>query len=386
MKAEGLDNVRLQPVKVPHWVRGKESAQLTAPVEKLLNISGLGSSVGTTPAGITASVIAVRSFDELEQLGSSKIRGKIVLYDAEWKRAGGTSVYRNSGPARAAKLGAVAALVRPTTGFILYSPHTGNTDYVTGMAKIPAAGIAFEDAALIRQLLDSGLEVKVCLKMEARTLPDADSANVMGEIVGRELPDEIVVLGGHIDSWDVGQGAHDDAGGVISAWQAISLMKQLGLKPRRTVRAVGWTNEENGARGGQAYRDVWGVRQKHVAAIEMDDGVERPLGFRFNFKDAEPKDPKYISADKKLKQIIQLLTGVGLSEIIPGSGGTDIGPLTTDGIPSLGLFTSQEHYFDWHHTQGDTLDKVDPQDLRRCIAALAVMTYVLADMSGQLAD
>ena len=384
MRADGLDNVRLQPVKIPHWERGRESAKLIAPVEKSLSILGLGSSVGTRPEGITAPVIAVRSFDELEALGSAKIRGKIVLYDPEWKRRGGSSLYRNTGPARAAKLGAVAALIRPTVGFILYSPHTGNTDYVPGVPQIPAAGIAFEDAALIRKLLDSGDEVKICLKMEARTLPDADSANVMGEIVGRELPDEVVVLGGHIDSWDVGQGAHDDAGGVISAWQAVYLIKKLGLKPRRTVRAVGWTNEENGARGGQKYRDEIAARQKHVAAIEMDDGVERPLGFRFDLKNAEPKDPAYRFAQEKLEQIVRLLAGIGVDKITPGSAGTDIGPLMLDGIPSLGLFTSQEHYFDWHHTQADTLDKVDPQDLRRCTAALAVLAYVLAEMPERL--
>src|SRR6185436_15773931 len=194
--------------------------------------------------------------------------------------------------------------------------------------KIPAAGITVEEAALIRRLLESGQEVKVCLRMEAQTLPDADSANVMGEIVGRELPDEVVVLGGHIDSWDVGQGAHDDGGGVISAWQAVTLMKQLGLRPRRTVRVVGWTNEENGARGGATYRTSLGDDvKKHVAAIEMDGGAERPTGFGFSITGVEPNTPGHDAARQKLQQIAKLLEAIGANTISNGGGGTDIAPL-----------------------------------------------------------
>lgn len=384
MKADGLDNVRLQPVKVPRWVRGQESARMTAPMEKPLSMLGFGSSIGTPPQGITAPVVVVSSFDELDVLGSAKVAGKIVVYDVNSKQY--TSTYRNNGAARAAKHGAVAVLVRSMTGSSLYTPHTGNQDYVEGIAKIPAAGITIEDAALIRRLVESGQEVKVFLKMEARTLPDADSANVMGEIIGSELPNEVVVLGGHIDSWDVGHGAHDDLGGVIAAWQAVVLMRQVGLKPRRTVRAVGWTNEENGARGGQSYRDVLGAEKRHVAAIEMDDGAERPLGFRFSLQDATGESPKYRAAKRKLEDIVQLLNGIGVNTIVSGSAGTDIGPLTQDGIPSLGLFTTSEHYFEWHHSHADTLDKIDPQHFRLCIASLAVMAFVLADMPGELSN
>jgi carboxypeptidase Q len=250
--------VRLQPVKVPHWVRGEESAQMTAPFKKPLAILGFGSSIGTPREGITASVIVVGSFDELDALGRTKVAGKIVVYDVNSNQY--TSTYRNNGAARAAKHGAVAVLVRSMTASSLYTPHTGNQDYVEGIPKIPAAGITIEDAALIRRLVESREDVKVCLKMAARTLPDADSANVMGEIIGNGSPNEVVVLGGHIDSWDVGHGAHDDLGGVIAAWQAVFLMRQLGLKPRRTVRAVGWTNEENGARGGQIIAMFWAPR------------------------------------------------------------------------------------------------------------------------------
>lgn len=382
MKADGLDNVRLQPVKVPHWVRGEESARMTAPFKKPLAMLGFGSSVGTPRDGITASVIVVSSFEELDALGSTKVAGKIVVYDVNSKQY--TSIYRNNGAARAAKHGAVAVLVRSTTESSLYTPHTGNQDYVEGIKKIPAAGITIEDAALIRRLVESGEDVKVSLKMEAKTLPDADSANVMGEIIGTGSPNEVVVLGGHIDSWDVGQGAHDDLGGVIAAWQAVVLMRQLGLKPRRTVRAVGWTNEENGARGGQMYRDVLGAEKRHVAAIEMDDGSERPLGFRFSLRDAAPESSSFLRARLKLEEIVQLLAGIGVNAIVSGSAGTDVGPLTQDGIPSLGLFTTGEHYFEWHHSHADTLDKIDPQDFRRCIASLAVTAFILADMPGEL--
>jgi len=202
MEAEGLKNVRLQPVKVPHWVRGNESARMLAPFEKTLNMLGLGGSVGTQPQGITASVIVVRSYEELEALGRAKVEGKMVLYDDQWTDYGGTSLYRGSGAARAAKLGAVAALVRSTAGASLYTAHTGSQRDSDGVPRIPAAAITVEDAAWIRRLVESGQSVKVCLKMEAQTLPDANSANVMGEIVGRELPDEVVVVGGHIDSWN----------------------------------------------------------------------------------------------------------------------------------------------------------------------------------------
>jgi len=386
MEAEGLKNVRLQPVKVPHWVRGNESARMLAPFEKTLNMLGLGGSVGTQPQGITASVIVVRSYEELEALGRAKVEGKMVLYDDQWTDYGGTSLYRGSGAARAAKLGAVAALVRSTAGARLYTDHTGSQRDSDGVPRIPAAAITVEDAAWIRRLVESGQSVKVCLKMEAQTLPDANSANVMGEIVGRELPDEVVVVGGHIDSWDVGQGAHDDASGVISAWQALSLTKQLGLKPRRTLRAVGWTDEENGVRGGKAYRNEIAVQQRHVAAIEMDDGAERPLGFDFSLQDAGLESPKSLSVKKKLEEIARLLEAIGVTQIVPGGGGTDIAPLKQDGTVTLGLFNLREHYFDWHHSHADTLDKIDPQMFRRCVAALAVMAYVLADMPGTLAE
>jgi carboxypeptidase Q len=221
--------------------------------------------------------------------------------------------------------------------------------------------------------------------MEAETLPDADSANVMGEIVGTGRPDEVVVLGGHLDSWDVGQGAHDDGSGVVAAWQAVVLMKQLGLTPRRTIRVVAWTNEENGTRGGDAYRDALGSDvDKHVAAIEMDEGAERPVGFAYSILGTGNNAPRVLGATARLREIARLLDEIGAGAIDLGGGGTDIGPLMRTGVPGFGLVTVNERYFDWHHTNADTFDKIDLQDFRRCIASLAVMAYVLADMPGRL--
>jgi carboxypeptidase Q len=271
------------------------------------------------------------------------------------------------------------------TGSSLYTPHTGNQTYEAGVPQIPAAAITVEETALMRRLVEAGQNVQVHLEMEAKMLPEADSANVMGEIAGRERPDEVVVLGGHIDSWDVGQGAHDDGGGVVAAWQAVTLMKQLGLRPRRTVRVVGWTNEENGARGGATYRTALGDDvKKHVAAIEMDGGSERPTGFGFSITGVEANTPAHDAAKQKLQQIGKLLEAIGANNISNGGGGTDIAPLGQAGVPLLGLQTTGEHYFDWHHTNSDTLDKVNPQDLRKCIATLAVMAYILADMPEPL--
>jgi Zn-dependent M28 family amino/carboxypeptidase len=207
----------------------------------------------------------------------------------------------------------------------------------------------------------------------------------MGELVGRELPDEIVVVGGHLDSWDVGQGAHDDGAGVIATWRSVVLMKELGLRPRRTVRAVAWTNEENGARGGNAYRDALGASVgRHVAAIEMDEGAERPIAFGFGIRGLGADDPRIVRAMATLGEIVRLLEGVGASEVRLGGGETDIDPLMRAGVPGFGLLTVDEHYFDWHHTNADTLDKIDRQDLRRAVASLAVLAYVLADMQERL--
>lgn len=379
MRKEGLQNVRMPEVAVPHWVRGKESAKIVAPIARPLTMLGLGNSVGTPKQGIHAEVIAVKNFDELKALGREKVAGKIVLYNVEYQGYRQTVGYRASGPSRAAELGAVAVLVRAVGSSTLQTPHTGSLVYAANAPKIPAAAISIEDALLIQRLADAGEKVHVELSMESEMQAPARSANVIGEIVGREKPEEVVVLGGHLDSWDVGQGAQDDGSGVMASLQAVVLMKKLGLQPRRTVRVVLFTNEENGLAGGNAYRSSIGAEVKnHVAAIEMDGGAERPLGFGIG-----GGDPKQIAL---LRQIGKLLDGIGAGQITLGGGGADIGPIMHDGVPGLGLRTVGEHYFDWHHTHADTLDKVDPVEFRKCTAAMAVMAYVLADMPGKLTD
>jgi len=387
MREEKLDNVRKLPVLVPHWVRGRESARVTSPVEKEISILGLGGSIATPGGPLTAPVVAVRSFEDLAALGRDAVQGKIVLYAVPWMGYGETVRYRASGASRAADLGAVAALVRSATGRSLYTPHTGSLRYDEGSAAIPAAAVTVEDAEWLARLIAAGQEVRVELSMEARMLPDAPSFNLVAEVEGREKPEEVVVMGGHFDSWDVGQGAHDDGAACIAAWHALTVIRKLGLTPRRTLRVVLWTNEENGLRGARAYRDWLGDGvSTHVAAIEMDGGAERPVGFGLGLRAGQKDAPDalYDEALTTLRQIGALLSGIEASEITRGGGGADIGPLMTEGVPGLGLRTVGEHYFDWHHTEADTLDKVDPDKFRRAMALLAVTGFVLADMPGTL--
>ena len=378
MKRDGLENVATPAVKVPHWVRGREDAEMVKPVRHSLSMLGLGGSVATPPDGITAEVVPVSSFDALNALGREKVAGKIVLFNVPYEGYGKTVAYRGGGPSRAAKLGAVAMLLRSVGSLAMQTPHTGALNYTESDPKIPAAAITLEDATLIQRLTDAGETVSVHLYMEAHMLPDADSANVMGEITGREKPEEIVVMGGHIDSWDVGAGAQDDGSGIIASLEAVAVVKKLGLRPRRTLRVVFWTNEENGGAGGRAYREMVGGKiHNYVAAIEMDGGAEKPVGFGVSPGGA---------ALARAKEIGHLLEPIGADTVREGGGGADIGPLMHDGVPGLGLFTVGQHYFDWHHSRTDTVDKIDPREFRQCVAAMAVMGYVLADMPERLGE
>jgi Iap family predicted aminopeptidase len=374
MKRAGLANVRTIPVKVPHWVRGRESAEMVDPLAKPLFMLGLGGSIATPPGGITAEVAVVSDFNQLEKLGRTGVQGKIVLYDAPFVTYDKTVTYRSQGASRAARLGAVAALVRSIAPRSLRDPHTGAMNYTDAGPRIPAAAVSVEDAEYLHRLVQSGQRVRVHLEMEAHFEPDADSADVMGEIVGREKPDEIVVIGGHLDSWDVGQGAHDDGAGAIAALEAAALIRQAGLHPRRTIRVVFWTNEENGGRGGDEYRKWAGDQvKKHIAAIEMDGGAETPVGFDLGSKTV-PADFRNRAA-----AIAGLLKSIGADKMSVGDGEADIEPLMNLGVPAFGLRTTMAHYFDYHHSQADTFDKIVPEDFRKCVAAMAVMSYVLAD-------
>ncbi|HSM37625.1 MAG TPA: M20/M25/M40 family metallo-hydrolase [Longimicrobiales bacterium] len=375
MSADGLENVRAQPVTVPHWVRNDESLRLVEPTVAELPMLGLGGSVGTPSGGITAEVLVVDSFEDLERRADDA-RGRIVLFDVPFTTYGETVQYRTGGAVAAARAGAVASLIRSVTPYSMRTPHTGVMRYEEGVAQIPHAAITVEDALRLRRIAERGRIPVVHLEMGAETLPDATSRNVMAEIVGRERPDEIVVLGGHIDSWDVGDGAMDDGGGSVVAWEAVRLMKELGLRPRRTVRVVLWTNEENGLRGARAYADELAAdAARTVLAIESDAGVFRPLGFGFTGTD---------EAYEIVRAVGGLLDKIGAGEISRGGGGADIGPLMQTGVPGMGLRVDGTRYFWYHHSPADTMDKLDPHEMALCVAAMAVMAYVVADLDDPL--
>ncbi len=377
MRADGLANVHGEPVMVPHWVRGEESAALVSPRAVPLHMIGLGMSVGTPPDGITAPVLVVNSFDELAQRAADA-KGAIVLFDYPFRTDlapldgyNDAVTYRGRAPIAAARAGAVAALIRSVSSFSIQNPHTGSTRYDPSVPQVPAAALSVEDTEMLHRMADRGQKIVLTLKMGAHQLPDAPSRNVVAELRGRETPDEVVVLGGHIDSWDVGQGAMDDGGCSVAAWDAVRLIKQLGLTPKRTLRVVLWTNEENGTRGGRAYRDAHaGALGRHVAAMECDNGVFRPNGFKFRGSDA---GLAYV------RQVGALLESIGAGRVQDGDPEADVSFLTQAGVPTLGLDVDTSKYFWYHHSAGDTMAVIDRDDMARCVATMAAMAYVLAD-------
>lgn len=375
MAEDGLENVRSEPVMVPRWIRGEESARLVQPRSQSLTMLGLGGSVGTPPGGIRGELLVVESFQELEER-ALEAEGKIVLFDAPFTSYGETVQYRTQGAVAAARAGALASLVRSVTPFSMNTPHTGTMSYEEGVEPIPHAALTLEDASMLHRLQERGVGIEVVLEMEARNEGFVPSRNIMAEVVGRELPGEIVVVGGHSDSWDVGQGAMDDAGGVVAAWEAVRLMKALGLRPRRTVRVVGWTAEEVGIYGGRAYAGAPGREgETHVLGMESDGGVFSPTGFGFTGSDA---------AFAVVQEIGRLLESIGAGTVTRGGGGADIGPMMEQGMPGMGLSVDSRRYFWYHHSAADTLDKLDPQEMARCVAAMAVMAYVVADLPDPL--
>ena len=376
---EGHEHVTLERVLVPHWVRGAQAAQVLAPVPRELPVLTLGGSVATPPGGVTAELVAVGSFAELEAR-RAEIKGKIVLFDHPMSKQGnpgkayGEAIgYRTTGAAHAAPFGAVAVLVRSLTTRSLGALHTGSMRYPDAKAaRIPGAAVSIEDAELLHRLTSRGEKVRLHLLLSPRTLPDAESANVLGEIRGRELPEQVVIIGAHLDSWDVGQGAQDDGAGVVTVMQALTTLRSLGLVPRRTLRVVLFTNEENGVRGGAQYAlDHRGER--HVAAFEMDAGAGAPLGFM-----TEGEQPYLDEA----REITALLVPLGASAMSAGFSGEDVQALQPAGVPLFGISLDLEHYFDVHHSAADTLDKVDPEQLKKSVAALATMAFVVADREG----
>jgi carboxypeptidase Q len=384
MKADGFDTVYTESVKVPHWVRGKESLQMISPRPRSLPMLGLGGSIGTPIEGITAEVIVVDELDSVATLGA-RAKGKIVLINQAFEDGRGPAPFRgysqtvrirSQGAIEAAKVGAIACIIRSVGPYGMQTPHTGSMAYMDGVAKIPAAAITIEDADMIERMVNRGQSVVLTLKMEAQTLPDADSRNIIVELRGYEKPEEVVVMGGHFDSWDVGTGAMDDAGGCIVSWEAIRLMKQLGLRPRRTIRVVFWTNEENGLRGAQVYKNNRENEVKnHVLAIESDAGVFKPLGYGFTGVN---------DAYAIIREIGQLLQPIEAGTITRGGGGADIAPLTREGVPSMGLTVDGSKYFWYHHTDADTIDKLNKEDVNKCVASMALMSFIVADMVERL--
>lgn len=375
MRRDGLENVRGEPVMVPKWVRGEESAELLQPRWSRLPMLGLGGSIGTPPGGIMAEVLVVGSWEELAARAEDA-RGKIVLFDVPFTTYGATVQYRVNGAIEAARVGAVASMIRSVGPFGMQTPHTGGMRYDPGVPAIPHFAITMEDAMMLHRMQRRGERIVVRVQMAAQTLPDVESRNVIGELVGREHPEEIVVIGGHIDSWDVGTGAMDDAGGVVVAWEAVRLLKELGLQPRRTIRVVGWTNEENGLRGATAYRDRHRDQlHNHILAIESDAGVFRPTGFGFTGSDA---------ARALIRQIGGLLRPVGADSIWASGGGADIGPIMAEGVPGMSHNVDGTRYFWYHHTHADTVDKLDPREVAMNVAAMAVMAFIIADMPERL--
>jgi len=374
MNEDGLENVRGEDVMVPRWVRGEETLTLLEPRVADLRILGLGGTIGTSPTGVTAEVLVVNSYDDLTA-NADKAVGKIILYNnAEWK--GYDTTYRRSGAVRAAQVGAVGSLIRSVGPVSMYTPHTGASSYADDVVKIPHAAVTIEDASMMQRMQDRGQKIVVRLNMDDVTLPDALSRNVIGEIVGSEFPNEVVILGGHIDSWDVGVGAMDDGGGVVAAWEALRLMKELGLRPRRTIRVIAWTNEENGSRGANAYKNAYLDQiENHILGIESDSGVFKPSGFGFSGSDA---------AFNLLTEIGHLLDRIDSGTITKGGGGADIGPLMREGMPGMGLRVDRTEYFWYHHSPADTMDKLDPYEMGLCVATMAVMAYVVADMEMRL--
>jgi carboxypeptidase Q len=383
MKRDGFANAHAEPVMVTHWVRGAESAELITPRRTPLHILGLGRSVGTPRGGIQAPVLVVHSFEDL-RAHAAQARGKIVLYNVPFDTTvvpfagyGRAVVYRALGADSASAVGAVAALVRSVTPRSLRSPHTGAMapyDSSGRLRRIPAAAVSVEDAEMLQRMQDRGEPIVVRLVMGARTLPPALSHNVVAEIRGSEHPDEIVVMGGHIDSWDVGQGAMDDGGGAVAAWEALRVIQQSGLRPKRTVRVVLWTNEEIGLAGGLGYRDAHRAEvDKHVLAMESDNGVFRPMAIQFGGSD---------SGLAVMRRVASLLHAVGVDSARAGGPEADISPLFALGVPVADIDTDGSRYFWYHHSEADTMDKLDPRDMARCVAVLAVISNTVANLDS----
>ncbi|MGA3046657.1 MAG: M20/M25/M40 family metallo-hydrolase [Terracidiphilus sp.] len=387
MRALGAE-VRTEKARVPHWVRGVETAEVVAwpgqtpgTTQKVV-LTSLGGSVATPPEGLTAEVVAVDDWNQLHALPAGAVKGKILLFNHRFDKelaaqgqgldayAGGV-VYRGAGPIAGAALGAVAVLVRSVGGADYRLPHTGLTQYSEGVPKIPAAAVAAEDADLLKDLTSQG-PVKLHLTLTPQTLPDANSFNVIADWKGSEHPEQVVVVSGHLDSWDLGTGAIDDGAGVVVSMQTIHLLKELRIRPKRTVRFIAWMSEEEGSQGAAAYMvDNKDQMANHIGAIESDLGADHPSGIYYAGKPA---------LGEWLRPVSQELDAIGAETLVAApETGEDIGGLTEKGVPSFAPVQDSRFYFNYHHTAADTFDKVDPQHLNENAAVMSVLAYALAD-------
>lgn len=382
MEQRGLNKVHLEAIMVPHWVRGPvEEATITRSTSKKgtkLTICALGGSVATPKRGIEAEVIEVKSFEQLRTLGESA-KNKIIFFNRPFdptkfntfETYGGAVDQRSRGAVEAARAGGVAALVRSMTHVIDDVPHTGAMGYVDTVKKVPAAAISTLDADMLSKLLLQEKNIRVRIQLTCKTLPDTPSANVVGEITGSEKPDEVIVVGGHLDCWDKGQGAHDDGGGCMQAIEVIQLMRKLGVKPKRTIRAVMFMNEENGNRGGKAYATApERAGEKHIAAIESDRGVFAPRGIS-------------VQADSSVLAKVQawrsLFERMYADRIFPGYSGVDVSAIVERGAAGFGLDVETQRYFDYHHSDNDTIDKVNPRELELGAIVEALLCYLISE-------
>jgi len=386
-------NVQLEKVMVPHWVRGEETAALIefpgqAPntTQKIV-LCALGGSVPTPVNGIESEVLVVKNFDELKSMPREKVAGKIVLFNysfdkqmAALGRAGeayGEAVaYRSHGPSAAARQGAIACLIRSVGGADYRLPHTGMTDYAKDAPRIPAGAVTAEDADLIANLVPQG-PVKMKLVLTPQTLSDVESANVIGDIKGSEHPEQVVIVSGHLDSWDLGTGAIDDGAGVAVSMEAANLIQKLGLKPKRTIRVIAWMNEENGEAGSKQYaKDHEKEILNQFSAMETDGGAGHPIGVHIK---ANPEVKKMFAPVAAILQE----TGAGTLDLVEHCG-ADIEPLEKAGVPAFSPIQDSRFYFNYHHTAADTLDKIVPKELAENSAVVAVVTYALANMERPL--
>lgn len=374
MQKDGFQNITEDPVMVPHWVRGEEWCRLVSPRESDFPILSIGGSVGTEGETIKAEVVVFDDFDDLEKRSAEAV-GKIVLFDFPFLNYGQAVQFRVYGATKAAQAGALACLINSVTPMSMNNPHTGMMRYGEATKKIPHVALTTEDAALLRRLYERGQKPVVELFSEAKSYPDAPSRNLMGELPGGEYPNQIIAAGGHIDSWDAGTGAHDDASGCLTVYEALRILKDLNLIPRRTIRSVMWTNEEFGGGGGKVYAEKHSD-EDHVLMFEFDSGVFPPSQIRYTGTE------KMFNIVKSMQPLLRMIDSI---EVVERGGGVDVGPMMKLGVPGMSLNTRDEgKYFWYHHSPTDTIDKIEPEDYNKCVAAIALALYIYADLPIEL--